>query len=686
MFVSGKTEKILLPRFDTIGDLILLEPFLTALQEVFRGAKISLLVREGYEQLAPLFPDGLGWRAWRVNPFSRPADPIVLKDLIKSLENEDWDLIVFTKYEHTWLEYLIGAWFNNLKRLVISPMETFPNWLQPYLGALGINSELSPCELVSVKETIHESDKYQILINYIVGEKKTLPSPKLTVPSISKKNSLEIIRSLGLSGKPFCACLPGGTENIAIKKWPSETFSKVIAWLRRKYLIETLLIGNEIERGIIEEVASLASAKGYHPSIWFGKQGELPILAGILEQAKFYFGNDTGPMHMSAALGIPVVALFGGGTWPRFIPKTSEGHVVVRPMPCFYCGWKCSFGDAPCIKDLPISLVQKALKTVLEKDEFNQDEISIHKAKPYSKIADRFIYQSSEVFKRSEADREARLEVIYGCEQRIEEINQDREARLKVIEDLGRRLEQSEAKRAGVVSSLEDLTRRFEESEADRAARLEVIRDCERQIKGVEGEREGLLRQVEELERCLEQKETERVGVLKAAEELERRLQESEADRAARLEVIREFERQIRQINQDKEARLKQVEDLGRRLEQRQAEMTAMLSRIEGLQRRIEENETDLETHRKVLEDLRKRLEDSERDRVAQLDIIRDREQRIEEISQDRAARLKVIEEQGNELEAQRAHIETLKESIKLIKSSLSWKITGPFRRLHDHF
>jgi len=467
---SENIKKILLPRIDTIGDLVLLEPFLTALQEVFKGANISLLVREGYEQLAPLFPDQLQWRVLGVNPYSRPIDPSVVRDLLSQLENEHWDLVLFTKYEHTWLEYLIGAWFKGVQKVAISPMEEFPEWLTPYLRRLGRDSEFPCNDLVSVEEIIHESDKYQILINYVVGEKKRLPSPKLTVPNVSKNNSLEILQSLRLSDKIFCVCLPGGTENIAIKKWPSEKFAKVIAWLKRKYKIDTLLIGHEKEREIVEEVAGLARTRSGQPPIWLGKDGDIPLLAGILERAKFYLGNDTGPMHMSAALGIPVVALFGGGTWPRFIPKGSESHVVVRPMPCFYCGWKCSFMDAPCIKDLPLSLVQEALEIVVEKDEPNKNEISIHEAEPYPEITKKFIEKAGVTFRESEADREARLKVIYGCEWRIQEIEADRAARLEVIEGLGKRLE---------------------ESEADRAARLGVIRE---QIKLIEVQRAELIK------------------------------------------------------------------------------------------------------------------------------------------------------------------------------------------------
>ena len=62
----------------------------------------------------------------------------------------------------------------------------------------------------------------------------------------------------------------------------------------------------------------------------------------LLGEARLYLGNDTGAMHLAAALGVPVTAVFGGGTWPRFVPAAVCGEAVVHPLPCFGCGWDCA--------------------------------------------------------------------------------------------------------------------------------------------------------------------------------------------------------------------------------------------------------------------------------------------------------------------------------------------------------
>ncbi len=465
MPLPSDIKKILLPRFDTLGDIVLLEPFLRGLHEGFKGAEITLLVSEAYDQLAPLFPKYLNWEVWRINPYRNPyleqIDEKEVKDFLCQLENSGWDLVLFTKYEWTWIDHFIAAHLSEVQQLAIGTTKETPEWLKPHLVRLDMESYSSQVVPVPVEEKTREREKYQVLLNYLTGENRVLPNPKLTVPDDLKRHSRAVLQSLELDKKTFCVCLPGGIENISIKVWPTEKFAEVITWLNDRHRINTLLVGHEKERNIVERVAGLAGKEGYIPSIWLGKDGEIGLLAGLLERARFYLGNDTGPMHIGAALDTPVIALFGGGHWPRFIPNGSRCHIIVRRMSCFYCDWKCSFGDAPCVKDLPLSLVQEAIETAVRENKLNGDAVSIHEAEPYPETTNDLIQKAWETFNGVEADRAARL---------------------RVIEDLGKRLQESEADRGARLSVIEDLSRRLQEVEADRAAHLEVIRGLEQKM------------------------------------------------------------------------------------------------------------------------------------------------------------------------------------------------------------
>jgi GT2 family glycosyltransferase len=100
--------------------------------------------------------------------------------------------------------------------------------------------------------------------------------------------------------------------------------------------------------------------------LWLGRDGSLPQLAALIARSALYFGNDTGAMHLAAALDVPVVAIFGGGTWPRFVPAARRGVAVVHPLPCFGCGWDCAFGDAPCLGEIAVADALAGLEHALD--------------------------------------------------------------------------------------------------------------------------------------------------------------------------------------------------------------------------------------------------------------------------------------------------------------------------------
>ncbi|MEY2880364.1 MAG: hypothetical protein RLZZ15_2744, partial [Verrucomicrobiota bacterium] len=92
--------------------------------------------------------------------------------------------------------------------------------------------------------------------------------------------------------------------------------------------------------------------------------------------AALFLGNDTGALHLAAALDVPVVAVFGGGTWPRFTPAARRGVALVQPLPCFGCGWDCAFGDAPCLGGITVADATAALDAALVTTRFDVREIS----------------------------------------------------------------------------------------------------------------------------------------------------------------------------------------------------------------------------------------------------------------------------------------------------------------------
>lgn len=125
------------------------------------------------------------------------------------------------------------------------------------------------------------------------------------------------------------ALVPGAGHRF--KQWPPERFAALAAWLeRRGYSVLYLLGPAELERGLDTDMltAGVAGAAIATPA----DHGEL---ADILRRARLVVGNDSGPLHLAALHGAPVLALFGPAPDTAWSP---HGATVLRsPLPCAPC-------------------------------------------------------------------------------------------------------------------------------------------------------------------------------------------------------------------------------------------------------------------------------------------------------------------------------------------------------------
>jgi ADP-heptose:LPS heptosyltransferase len=443
-----KPKKILVPRLDTIGDIILFEGFLEALLNKYPEAEIVLVVQESYSQLNHLFPKRLKWLPTKAHPYKEP-NKLEVNNLLNNLSEEKWDLIITGTYNRTYIDDCIALKLKNVRNIAIGSKIDIAYWIKNILSDLGLSDEHEHYEFIPVEEFSHETEKYQKFWQSLTGE-NNISTPRISISENLTKHAHNILATLNLKVNNFCICNPAGTANVKIKAWPEERFAEVIAQTEKKYSLHTLVTGHEKESEIVERVVHLAITKGAKPMMWIGKDGEIPLLSAITQKARFYLGNDTGSMHIAAALGIPVVGIFGGGTFPRFLPIGSPSISVVGDLPCFKCYWDCIFKDAPCMRLVNVDDVQQAIGNVLT-EHFSDSNIlrSVHTisyetAEYIEKAKSEFQYIKSDLLTKletCESDRAARLELINSQAQtfgnQLNESEKDRAKRLEVIQNQG---------------------------------------------------------------------------------------------------------------------------------------------------------------------------------------------------------------------------------------------------------
>jgi ADP-heptose:LPS heptosyltransferase len=136
-------------------------------------------------------------------------------------------------------------------------------------------------------------------------------------------------------------------------RWPANRFGKLSSLLP----IKTLVIGSREDIHLADMVVE--TSKGNAVSI-AGKT-DLKSLIEVIRGARFVVSNDSGPMHIAAALGIPVFALFGPANPVRTGPY-GRGHKVIREeVSCAPC-YRRTCDDLRCMEKLSVERVIDAIK------------------------------------------------------------------------------------------------------------------------------------------------------------------------------------------------------------------------------------------------------------------------------------------------------------------------------------
>ena len=87
----------------------------------------------------------------------------------------------------------------------------------------------------------------------------------------------------------------------------------------------------------------------------------------MLDTSAGYIGTDNGAMHIAAALGRPVLGVFGGGDrGERFLPVGRKAAAVRMPIGCYGCDWDCPFDTKLCLSHMPMELLFATADSFLE--------------------------------------------------------------------------------------------------------------------------------------------------------------------------------------------------------------------------------------------------------------------------------------------------------------------------------
>jgi heptosyltransferase-2 len=191
------------------------------------------------------------------------------------------------------------------------------------------------------------------------------PSPFLRLPQVAVSEELRDTgaRELKVAGwdglRPLVALAPGAAYGGA-KRWPPRYIAGLIQALAKDG-VQSVLVGSRADLAVAREIeAALNGDVALH---LMGT--DLPTLAGVLRSCRAVVSNDSGAMHLAAAIGIRVTALFGP-TDERLTRPAGEGHeVLTHPVWCRPCMMRECPIDHRCMRGVSVDRVVAAVRQML---------------------------------------------------------------------------------------------------------------------------------------------------------------------------------------------------------------------------------------------------------------------------------------------------------------------------------
>jgi lipopolysaccharide heptosyltransferase I len=331
MPIIKNPEKILIVKPSSLGDVVHSLPFLNVAKTCFPNAEIHWVIAKGLENLLEghSMIDKLViihkdmWK--KITHAQHTVKEI--KALLKRLKQEKYDLVID----------LQGL----LRSGIITKATNAP--IRAGFQEAREGSRLFYTHKVKGGKDIHAVDRYLKIAAYLGCDISDIRFPFPSHSMLSLDQSL--------FSEDYAVIIPGARWKT--KVWPAGKFGK----LASKLYLKTVIAGGESEIEAADTIVSLSQGKSISLA---GKTG-LKELVEVIRHAQFVVSNDSGPMHIAAALKIPVFAIFGPTDQTRTGPY-GKGHTIIREdvtcAPCF----KKTCNDMKCMNDLSVEKVYKTIK------------------------------------------------------------------------------------------------------------------------------------------------------------------------------------------------------------------------------------------------------------------------------------------------------------------------------------
>jgi heptosyltransferase-1 len=336
LILKKRPKKILIIKPSSLGDVVHSLPFLKSLNETFSDAEIHWVIAKGLEGLLENHP--MIKRVWIINKDDwknlKTLERTIkeFRDLFSGLKKESYDIAIDLQglFRSGIIAYMTGSSIR-----------------------IGFNSSREGSSLfythkVESERSIHAVDRYLKIasaLGCVIGE------ISFPLPLVKEKDYIKDIKEkIG----DYVVLIPSARWKTKI--WRAERFGELAQMLNMR----SVIIGSNSDREIAKKIEGLSSGK----AISLAGRTDLKDIISLIRGGRFVVSNDTGPMHIAAALNKPVVAIFGP-TSPERTGPYGKNHLIIRSLlPCSPC-FKKRCSDIKCMDSIKVEDVFDRIKKLL---------------------------------------------------------------------------------------------------------------------------------------------------------------------------------------------------------------------------------------------------------------------------------------------------------------------------------
>jgi ADP-heptose:LPS heptosyltransferase len=331
-------KRILAIRLDNLGDVLVTTPAIRAIRQSVPDASITLLASGVGAQVGALNPDiddVIVYPAPWMDPWRElPLDPDREQGMIAVLREREFDAaVIFSSFRQSplpaaYLCYLAGI-----------PLRLAASIDGP--GSLLTTRHKHPDRMM------HEVERGLDLVG-AVGMSTTDDRLVLVPPREAAAN----IAHLTSGSRPLVVVHPGCS--MPARTYPWELYAEVVSLLVEQLHARVVVTGAEHEQPMVNDLLGrLPLAVRAHVEAEAGTLG-FPEFCALIDAADLTITNNTGPMHMSAALATPVIALFALTNPPeQWGPWRVPHRLLYREVPCRLCYSRICPVDHECLVGVP---------------------------------------------------------------------------------------------------------------------------------------------------------------------------------------------------------------------------------------------------------------------------------------------------------------------------------------------